>query len=238
MLFSQPDVAQFINQTFEAAWQSVRPVPIVRIDFGKGNVLTRTLHGNIATYVCTADGKVLDILPGIYEPKTYLDRLRQFSLLSRWSNQQGGRPEDSTKQYHRIQAEMLRNGKTAVHFVARDFSKAGIERNVKIVLTPTSRPKASNSAGDNRAARKSPQVLTSPENVAGWKVLADDTRINETIRRQKIHEHLANRGLVSPINITKWLYREVLDADLDDPYLGLGKVLFADYPWRTEDAGE
>src|SRR5260370_6875161 len=60
----------------------VREVPIVRIDFGGGNVLTRTLHGNILTSVCTADGMTLDALPGIYNPPAYLYQLDQFRLLS------------------------------------------------------------------------------------------------------------------------------------------------------------
>ncbi len=67
MLFSNDEIADFINTTFEPTWQSVRPVPLVRIDFGNGHVVTRTLHGNIATFVCNADGHVLDILPGIYQ---------------------------------------------------------------------------------------------------------------------------------------------------------------------------
>src|SRR5947199_4449286 len=60
----------------------VREVPIIRIDFGKGRVVTRTLHGNILTSVCTADGKTLDALPGIYNPQGYLDQLDQFRLLA------------------------------------------------------------------------------------------------------------------------------------------------------------
>jgi hypothetical protein len=32
------------------------------------------------------------------------------------------------------------------------------------------------------------------------------------------------------------MYKEVLNADLDDPYLGLGRVLFANYPFAKEDA--
>jgi hypothetical protein len=69
-----------------------------------------------------------------------------------------------------------------------------------------------------------------------WKALADDTRINESVRRQMIHEQLAKNVSVSPRDISKWLYREVLHADLDDPYLGLGDVLFANYPFAAEDA--
>ena len=42
-----------------------------------------------------------------------------------------------------------------------------------------------------------------------------------------IHEYLAERGDTTPSDMTKWLYRDVLKADLDDPYLGLGELLFS-----------
>ena len=89
MLFSQESVASFVNENFEPTWETVRPVPIVRIDFGNGTVVTRTLHGNIATYVCTADGQVLDLLAGIYTPAVYVQRLQQFRLLANYADQQG-----------------------------------------------------------------------------------------------------------------------------------------------------
>ena len=39
-----------------------------------------------------------------------------------------------------------------------------------------------------------------------------------------------------PEQIKRWLYREVLHADLDDPYLGLGDALFGDGIFRETDA--
>ena len=36
-------------------------LPVVTIDFGNGTVVTRTLHGNIATYVCATDGSELEL---------------------------------------------------------------------------------------------------------------------------------------------------------------------------------
>ncbi|MFP6614277.1 MAG: hypothetical protein VB835_18350 [Pirellulales bacterium] len=77
--------------------------------------------------------------------------------------------------------------------------------------------------------------------LARWHILAKDTAINESIRREAIHRYMIERslkfdsdnpGLLMPRNVTKWLYREVLNADIDDPYLGLGKVLFASYPFK------
>ena len=47
-------------------------------------------------------------------------------------------------------------------------------------------------------------------------------------RRRQIHEHLASGVLIRPEQIKRWLYRDVLHADLDDPFLGLGGDFFAD----------
>src|SRR5262249_53179568 len=77
--------------------------------------------------------------------------------------------------------------------------------------------------------------LEAVDDVANWKVLAEDTQLNETVRRQQIHEMLAASGLVGPEKLTRHLYKEVLHADLDDPYLGLGDALFAHYPFSKED---
>ena len=68
MLFSSDPLAAYINATFKPVWESVRPVPVVTIDFGNGERITRTLHGNIATSVCDPAGRVLDVLPGLYAP--------------------------------------------------------------------------------------------------------------------------------------------------------------------------
>jgi hypothetical protein len=40
---------------------------------------------------------------------------------------------------------------------------------------------------------------------------------------------------VQPAAVMKRLYKDVLHADLDDPYLGLGPTLFANYAFAKED---
>ena len=138
MLFSRPDVASFINNYFEPVWESVRPVPLVRIDFGNGMVVTRTLHGNIATYVCSADGQILDILPGIYSPAAYLHGLDQFRLLANYVDQRGKDQRLVRLQdYHRRQAEALQQNQPPARFInVADMSKMVIERGVKAMLVP------------------------------------------------------------------------------------------------------
>lgn len=238
MLFSNEEVARFINRNFEPCWQSVRPVPMVTIDFGNGQVIKRTLHGNVATYACNSDGQVLDVLPGIYEPKTYLQRLGELTDLHRFVKQ-SRRGDAALSHYHVTQADALKQGKPRARFVEQDvnrYSIIAVEKNVKLVLQPAQRLQAR--AAVARGSWQEDGELgkvDSPQELAGWKALAEDTRVNETLRRRKIHEHLAKLDRATPHAITKWLYREVLHADLDDPYLGLGKILFDSYPFSEED---
>jgi len=62
-----------------------------------------------------------------------------------------------------------------------------------------------------------------------------DTEVNERVRRKAVHAHLARAGIVRPNDITKWLFKDVLHADLDDPMLGLGPILNENYPLADED---
>jgi hypothetical protein len=231
-LFSRDRVADFINANFEPAWESVRPVPIVRIDFGNGTVLTRTLHGNILTSVCTPDGLVLDGLPGIYAEDVFLDRLDQLRLLARYARVRSvARRAALVHAYHRGQAEALARNEPPPRFVKakgiQPVTKAVIERPVEVVLEPA--------GATNQVVASPPAPPAAGEDVRGWKELAEDTRLNETTRRRQIHELLTKTGLVRPDQVTRPIYKDVLHADLDDPYLGLGKTLFATYPFARED---
>jgi len=232
-LFSRDDVAAFVNRNFEPVWESVRPVPTLKLDFGNGTVLTRTLHGNIASYVCTAAGEVLDALPGIYTPPEYLKQLNQFRLLANFVDQQG--PEKRAarlREYHEDRLEARKKQAAPPQFFnLADFSKGRIECGLKAMLVkggavaPPAQPGATPARPD----------LDKKEDLASWELLAKDTQLNETVRRQQIDEMILAAGLVTPDKLTRKLYKDVLHADLDDPYLGLGKVLFEGYVFTKED---
>jgi hypothetical protein len=73
----------------------------------------------------------------------------------------------------------------------------------------------------------------SPQETSQWQALINDTIVNERLRKENIHAKLRTAGgAARPETITKWLYKEILDSDLDDPYLGLGKQLFDTYPFE------
>jgi hypothetical protein len=240
VLFSRDSVANFVNANFEPAWESVRPVPIVRIDFGDGKVLTRTLHGNILTSVCTADGQLLDALPGIYTEDVYRARLDQLRLLARNVVQQpGDKREAYVRGYHERAAEAIKKGQAPEQFVEekkrKPIGKAFIELPVEQIVLNGDFPTRANSVLPSKPATS--QTKDAVADVAGWKELVEDTTLNEGTRRRQIHEMLAKTGLVRPEKVLKPIYKDVLHADLDDPYLGLGKTLFASYPFAREDQG-
>jgi hypothetical protein len=78
-LYSNQEISAYLRNNFVLHWQSVRPVPRVTIDFGDGRKLERTLTGNSAHYVLAGDGTPLDVLPGLYSPRKFLDWVARLS---------------------------------------------------------------------------------------------------------------------------------------------------------------
>ncbi len=235
-MFSDETVADAINLKFEPVWVSVRDVPTVTIDFGKGHKITRTLHGNVATHVLTADGTIVDILPGLYESQEYLSQLDQLWWVHHYLRESRN-PTVFLADYHGKQMNSIKTvGMPMVVKPFADMSKMSIEISTKTILLP---PGSSRQFMTKRIPMVSAEDIEQPDfskpgELAHWKKLREDTEINERERRGPIHAMLANRPNAKPDDVTKKLYREVLHADIDDPYLGLGETLFKDYPFRED----
>jgi hypothetical protein len=256
VLFSNDQLVKFIHESFEPVWESVRPVPTLTLDFGNGKTVTRTLHGNIASYVCTPEGQVLDILPGMYSAEAYLNQLNQMWLLNAYlQKKEPSEREKALREYHQTQADALAKNMIPGQFIEMDMSKLRIERSAKKIMvnflppkstawppnappsTPASTTNKSEKAdsGKGRIERPIKKVFaasTQEADVSQWQELVQDTLFNERSRRLQIHQQLAKLGSPQPAAITKWLYAEVLHADLDDPYLGLGALLNGNYPFK------
>jgi hypothetical protein len=222
VLFSNQQLAGYLNRNFEPAWEMVRPVPIVRIDFGDNRILTRTLHGNIASYVCTGDGTVVDILPGIYNAEAYtrgLAQIRTFAMLLRTNGANGpAQLPARLQQYHRQLAATIRSNPSPGAGQSdrpRDLGKSIVEFPVERAIAGAPGP-VSNLTNTVPAAGPA---------LGRWLALVEDSRRNETERRLLIHDRLADGAPVRPQQIKTWLYKTVLNTDLNDPDLGLGDVL-------------
>ncbi len=188
-----------MRESFVAAWESVRPVPVVTIDFGNGRTLTRTVNGNVATYVCAPDGRVIDIIPGLNAPEAYLADLKHALNLYRASLAKFDR---IVLDYH------LANGASPVRYEMRrnDFAKRAIEQPVLVALG---------------AKKPEPGAGATEEE----RLLAADTELNRRERKPLVHAILAEK-ICRPAEITKRVYKDVLHCDLEDPYLGLASKAF------------
>jgi hypothetical protein len=352
-LFSSSEVAGYINATFEPVWESVRPAPLVTIDFGNGHVVKRTLQGNVATYVCGADGTVYDVLPGIYTPDVYRKQLEALKVLadslSRFAPPATATPDEQLRaqktitnrlrEYHTRSEFGLsappRAQPTATQFQGPASKSSGSTGGTGGQPTRTQQMQAialtgggikgggfvtsgfgvganpgafggnpgvvwPGNFGGNPGGFGGQPALSQVQMVAGTggsfkgggfpapgggnfgsgfsggsgsapgmifsgiegpvaRVIAGapapsitvavpkvplaerselklDADVNERIRRKAVHAHLVKVGTVRPDDIKKWLFREVLHADLDDPKLGLGPLLNENYPFAEEDA--
>ena len=83
VLYPNAEVSAMLREHFVLHWQSVRPVPVITIDFGDGRKLERTLTGNSIHYVLDSQGRPIEAFPGLYGPKAFLQGLANAETLFR-----------------------------------------------------------------------------------------------------------------------------------------------------------
>lgn len=86
VLYSDPELASWLSETFVLHWSSERPAPLMTIDYGDGRVVRRTVTGNSVHYVLDADGRPLDVVPGLVSPESFQQTLTASAEL--WSTLQ------------------------------------------------------------------------------------------------------------------------------------------------------
>lgn len=70
-LYPDETLGNLLRNGFVLHWETVYNAPQITIDFGDGRVLRRTITGNSAHLVLTADGQPVDVLPGLYDAETF-----------------------------------------------------------------------------------------------------------------------------------------------------------------------
>jgi len=71
-LYPDARVSRMLAERFVLHWQSVRPVPIITIDFGDGRTFQRTITGNSAHLILDPLGHPVDALPGLFDAPTFV----------------------------------------------------------------------------------------------------------------------------------------------------------------------
>lgn len=72
VLYSNAEISAALRERFILHWETVRPAPIITIEFGDGRKLVRTITGNSIHYILDSDGQVIDGLPGLYGPAAFM----------------------------------------------------------------------------------------------------------------------------------------------------------------------
>ena len=71
VLYANTSVSASLRDRFVLHWQTVRPVPLITIDFGDGRKIERTITGNSIHYLLDSNGKLIEALPGVYGPQAF-----------------------------------------------------------------------------------------------------------------------------------------------------------------------
>ncbi len=94
-------ISQNLRDNFILHWSSERAVPVVTIDMGDGRILKRTLTGNSAHYLLDAQGRPLDVLPGLYSPGAFEEWLQNGEALFKECNGlEGAERREKLKAWH------------------------------------------------------------------------------------------------------------------------------------------
>lgn len=118
VLYSNPEIAKYLSEHFILHWKSVRPVPRVTIDYGDGRKVERTITGNSIHYILDSDGRIVDALPGLYGPMSFLRGLKQAEAVSKQlTGQTAEKREEILRRYH--DARLDANSKAWAADIAR-----------------------------------------------------------------------------------------------------------------------
>jgi hypothetical protein len=203
VLYANREVADTLRQNFILHWKSVRPAPKITIDFGDGRVMERTVTGNSIHYVLDSDGRVVDAIPGLFGPKTFL------KVLS--AAEQQAKRRDGLREFHA--AELQKEFTLEADDVRLDASSRKLMR----AKFPAARDAGRLAVTKMVIGDPLVRVLQNFE-----RSLAEDTRQNETVLHRRLHEWFANGEVSDDVEkLNERVYAELFLTPSSDPWLGL-----------------
>jgi hypothetical protein len=245
-LYSNKEVAQMLRERFVLHWQTVRPAPIVTIDFGDGRKLLRTVTGNSVHYVLSADGQPLDALPGLYGPQAFMRCLERADELARavmaddadkatLVAQYHGRRSAELQQAWQRDLEQLGISQTAdqgQRLPPEDLSDSVWSRVAVLHASDAQLDAASRRliASQHPVAAKAARVAMTKSAIEDPLVrlvrdlqgtIALDTVRNEHLLHRRIHDWFAAGQVVGLEPFNERVYAKLFLTPSSDPWLGL-----------------
>jgi hypothetical protein len=237
VLLSDPEVAAYLKDQVVPAWETVREVPKLTLDFGNGKKITRTLAGNTSILLCTADGKVMDAFPGVYTPADFLRELKA-SLAASKDPQQllAWHVKEGLSAPVPRQAMSFTMGKAVIEaplLQALNMKETPFEPAPETETPDSAKRIFSRYAMMLADLSKSPasrgsvlRTIGLPRNATPQQIVAMDSRNNVRAVRPAVHLWLATLDkLPTPEEAKNVMFKQLLHIPIDDPYLGLGDTL-------------
>ncbi len=246
-LFNDPEFKKFAEEEAIVAWEMVRKVPRVSIDFGDGKKIERTVRGNAVMYLCNAEGKVIDAYPGIYTKEDFFPMVRE--AIAKLNSAQAS----DVIAWHEGLATIPRTfaataSKSASESTTLDLMGAPVFGGARTKETPTD-PKrqrfllASMRTSDLSLTPMNSDLVSlrvtgqpigerSAEEV-GKEIMRRDSKQNATFMRSIIHCWLASmKELPTPAQARNDVLETILKIPYKDPYMGLNDIAIPGTPAR------
>jgi hypothetical protein len=250
LLYSDDQVAAILRDQYVLHWHSVREVPRVTIELGGGRVIRQTITGNSAHYLLDAEGRPLDVLPGLYSATAFRNQLEEWVTLVRTLS--GADRDEALSEYHmqRLTEASARalemgidrtpyEGMAAVWVAQRQSqSKAATEVRMLRQLKTDSGSTASRGRdiwrtigerqkGGVTFSESTLQLMRSKQTLTGEvldnlrRTVAADTAFNEYDLHRRAHEWFALGQVGDLYSLNERVYDELFLTPSSDPWLGL-----------------
>ncbi|HYC60649.1 MAG TPA: hypothetical protein VEK79_13875 [Thermoanaerobaculia bacterium] len=245
LLYSDDTIARIMREDYVLHWHSVRPVPLVTIEMGDGRVIRQTITGNSAHYLLSSDGAVLDMLPGLYSPDAFRERLEEWVQLDR--EVAGPRRAMKLQQYHQLRfgetnaraielgisraqysgqqpvwiAQQQARSKAAIEIpMMRQLQRGGVDvaRTLPVARAESDEVRFSEST---LALMRTKQTLTDALLDNLRRTVASDTQTNEYDLHRRVHEWFARGEVTDLQSLNERVYDELFQTPSSDPWLGL-----------------
>jgi hypothetical protein len=240
MLYSDPAISQLMREHFVLHWHSVRPVPVITIDVGNGRTIKQTITGNSAHFLLDAEGRVLDVLPGLYSPKAFRAQLELWAQLDERAlrDYHVDRLAATQKLWERYDFERMLerapNARNAAPIAALKFvverpllNAMNLDATLRMIEPQQWRFIADQVAHEVEFSPESLALMRTKQDLSAEKLealrrtVAVDTIFNEAELHRRIHLWFVRGESVGLTTLRERVYRELFLAPPDDPWMGL-----------------
>ncbi len=242
-LYPHGAVRSVLAERFVLHWQSVRTVPIITIDFGDGRSIKRTITGNSLHLVLDAQGRTVDVLPGLYGAGFFARVIRQAEpLAKRAANLDDDQFSRELAKFHQQQLsnqetrwseDWKQLGAESVPNLGNELDDAAwaklaehYQREVALdgaTVAAVRSKRAADVAGRLAMSKSGTEIgpMRLIQNLIP--LIGQDSVKNEYNMHYKIHQWLAQGGVPERDVLVGRIYDELFLSPLNDPWYGLSK---------------